>query len=424
MSMTFRSRLPAAAVLLVLSILVIVATAGGLGAEAPAYVSAAPAAAPPVSNTGVLRVPFQLVRHKILVPVRINGSAVYDFVLDSGSPAMLLAAPELAPSMGLDLGERLRLHGAGKGEPPRGAVSRGATVAIEALEESVELTGQTVYVLTENPGFGAYLGVRSYGIVGRELFERYVVEIDFERRLLLLHDPEGYAYQGNGEVLDIRVIGGHPHCDGVVVLPDGRRRNLDLVIDSGAGSALTLIEDARVGVTAPDDAVSRRVGRGLNGEIQGAFTRLPQLELGAVVLTDVVTAFASRRSGIAPNAQANLGAEVLRRFRVIFDYRHRRLILEPTAALREPFEADMSGILLRAEGLELDQLIIEQVRDGSPASLIGIEAGDRLLSLDGRSVNLEQAVELLRQRDGYRVPLTLDRAGQQLEKQLTLKRDV
>ncbi len=84
----------------------------------------------------------------------------------------------------------------------------------------------------------------------------------------------------------------------------------------------------------------------------------------------------------------------------------------------------MSGILLRAEGLELDQLIIEQVRDGSPASLVGIEAGDRLLSLDGRRVNLEQAVELLRQRDGYRVPLTLDRAGQQLDKQLTLKRDV
>ncbi len=405
------------------SILLVVAAVPRLAAEVPAR-PAASAAVVSAADAVVARVPFRLVRHKILLPVRVNGSAVYDFVLDSGSPAMVLAAPELVAPMRLELGERLRLHGAGKGAPPQGAVARGATLSVEALDGSVELAGQTVYVLTENPGFGAYLGVRSYGIVGRELFERYVVEIDFERLELRLHDAASYAYAGAGEVIDIRVVGGHPHCDGVVVLPDGRRRTLDLVIDSGAGSALTVIEDPRAGVTTPVGAVRRRVGRGLNGEIHGAFIRLPRLELGSVVLGDVVTAFVPRRSGIAPNAQANLGADVLRRFRVIFDYRHRRMILEPTAALRQPFETDMSGILLRAEGLELDQLIIEQVRDGSPAALVGIEAGDRLLSLDGRSVSLEQAVELLRQRHGYRVPLTVDRGGQELRKQLTLKRDI
>ncbi len=402
----------------------------GLAALAMSAVAEVPRVLAPGSpatldaGAATFRVPFRLVRHKILVPVRVNGSAVYDFVLDTGSPAMLLAAPELAPAMKLELGERLKLYGAGKGAPPQGAVARGATIALEALEGSVELADQPIYVLIENPGFGAYLGVKSYGIVGRELFERYVVEIDFERRLLLLHDAASFAYSGPGEVLDIRIVGGHPHTEGVVVLPDGRRRKLDLVIDSGAGSALTVIEDARGGVAAPKGAVQRRIGRGLNGEIHGSFIRLPRLELGSLAVNDVVTAFAARSSGIAPNAQANLGAEVLRRFRVIFDYRHRRMILEPTLELGEPFETDMSGILLRAEGLELDQLIIEQVRDGSPAALVGIEAGDRLLSLDGRSVSLEQAVELLRQRHGYRVPLTVDRGGQELRKQLTLKRDI
>ncbi len=59
-------------------------------------------------------IPFKMVHSKILVPVRINDSEVYDFVLDTGSPVMLLAAPELAPAMRLAFGERLVLEGAGE----------------------------------------------------------------------------------------------------------------------------------------------------------------------------------------------------------------------------------------------------------------------------------------------------------------------
>ncbi len=369
-------------------------------------------------------IPIKLVHNKILLPVRINGSEVFDFVLDTGSPVMLLAAPELAPSMKLQRGGRLTLNGAGDGQAPEAWRARGATIGIESLAGSVELTGQSVYVLAENPGFGAYLGVPAYGIVGRALFDRYVVEIDFRRQQIVLYEPQRYSYPGSGEVVDLRLVGGHPHCDGVLVLPNGDRHTLDLVIDSGAGLALTVIENRGGGLLMPAGAQSRRLGRGLNGEIRGWVTRAPQLELGGLKVTDVVTAFADRRTGIAPGAEANLGAEVLRRFRVIFDYGSRRMILEPAENFDEPFDIDMSGLLLRAEGDALDQLIIEEVREGSPAAVVGIEAGDRLLALDGRRVSLEQAMELLRLRDGYVMPLTLDRDGRRLEKQLTLKRDV
>ena len=372
----------------------------------------------------VTTVPFKLIHNKILVPVRINGSAIYDFVLDTGSPVMLLAAPELADSMQLERGRRLTMHGAGRGEAPEAWRSTGATLSIVTTGDIIELTGEPIFVLAENPSFGAYLGVRSYGIVGRALFDRFVVEIDFELNRLVLHDPERYVYQGLGEVIALRLVGGHPHCEGTLVLPNGDRRRLDLVIDSGAGSALTVIEDGSGGLPAPASAVPRRLGRGLNGEIQGVVTRLPRLELGSMILNDIVTSFARRQSGIAPRAQANLGADVLRRFRVVFDYRHRRMILEPGAGIDEPFDIDMSGLLLRAEGIELDQLIIEQVREGSPAALVGIEAGDELVAMDGQQVTLEQAVRLLRTRDGYVLPLTLDRDGRKLEKQLTLKQDI
>ncbi len=292
------------------------------------------------------------------------------------------------------------------------------------MDGPVELSNQSVFVLAENPGFGTYLGVPAYGIVGRALFDRFVVEINFGQKQIVLYEPARYTYRGEGEIVDLRLVGGHPHCDGVLVLPNGDRHTLDLVIDSGAGLALTVIEDRGEGLLVPSGAQSRRLGRGLNGEIRGWVTRSPRLELGNLAVTEVVTAFAARQTGIAPGAQANLGAEILRRFRVVFDYGSRRMILEPGANLEEPFDIDMSGLLLRAEGDTLDQLIIEQVRAGSPAAVVGIEAGDRLLALDGRRVSLAQAMQLLRLRDGYVMPLTLDRDGRRLEKQVTLKRDV
>lgn len=399
--------------------------AWGVGVlAAGAATAASPSGRAGASESRIATVPFQLVHNKILIPVRVNGSAVYDFVLDTGSPVMLLAAPELAGAMRLERGRKLTMHGAGKGKPPEAWRSGEATLTVEALGGRVELGREPIFVLAENPSFGAYVGVRSYGIVGRALFDRFVVAIDFDRRLLELFDPDSFVYRGDGEVIPLRLVGGHPHCEGVLVLRNGDRRRLDLVVDSGAGSALTVIEDGHGGLPAPASAVPRRLGKGLNGEIRGVMTRMPRLELGSFALSDVVTAFAPRRSGIAPRAQANLGADVLRRFRVVFDYRQRRMILEPGATFGEPFDTDMSGLLLRAEGTELDQLIIEQVREGSPAALVGIEAGDELVAMEGRPVTLEQAIELLRTRDGYVLPLTLDRDGRKLEKQLTLKQDV
>jgi hypothetical protein len=45
-----------------------------------------------------------------------------------------------------------------------------------------------------------------------------------------------------------------------------------------------------------------------------------------------------------------IGSEILRRFKVIFDYTRGRLMLERNDHFDEPIEYDMSGISLRAYG--------------------------------------------------------------------------
>lgn len=84
----------------------------------------------------------------------------------------------------------------------------------------------------------------------------------------------------------------------------------------------------------------------------------------------------------------------------------------------------MSGLRLRAEGVDLDQLLIEEVREGSPAAAIGLEIGDRILSLEGQRMSLPQASKLLRRRDGHEVQLEIERAGSRSELRLILMRDI
>jgi len=69
-----------------------------------------------------------------------------------------------------------------------------------------------------------------------------------------------------------------------------------------------------------------------------------------------VTSFAQSIKGALANKDltGNLGGGILRRFKVIFDYPNRRMIVEPNSHFTESFESDMSGMVLIAEGAKLD----------------------------------------------------------------------
>ena len=73
--------------------------------------------------------------------------------------------------------------------------------------------------------------------------------------------------------------------------------------------------------------------------------RLPRLQLGRFTLTEPGGPLRSRSKGAFASSEFSgvIGGELLRRFKVIFDYAHKRMILEPNASLAEPFEYDMSG---------------------------------------------------------------------------------
>ena len=107
----------------------------------------------------------------------------------------------------------------------------------------------------------------------------------------------------------------------------------------------------------------------------------------------------------------------------MFDYSRKEMIFERHEGSGEPFEADMSGIRMRA-GATLSEITIMDVLSASPAGEAGVLAGDRIVSVDG-AVPTDRTMIELRQRlrrPGESVSLLLQRGDSQVPVRFTTRR--
>jgi hypothetical protein len=224
-------------------------------------------------------------------------------------------------------------------------------------------------------------------------------------------------------------IDNQPHVMAEVRLADGATVKGRMVVDVGSGGALALTKpfadenrlQDRIGPT-----IHRRTGGGVGGPVVSDVGRVEALKVGAVEVARPVTALAGASAGnFSGNDKwiGNIGGDILRRFTVFLDYANKRMILEPHAGTREPFEADMSGFALLMND-SLSTAWVDYVVPGSAASDAGLAVGDTLVSIDGNPANGAALREVRKRfrRDGERIVLTVRRGGKTRSVTLVLRR--
>jgi len=384
-----------------------------------ALVAAAAPLAGQLRPTPVATIPFELHRNKILIPVEISGT-VMELVLDSGSPPLVLTSPDDLDRLGLAEAGRLTVRGAGGGAALQGRVA----VDVDARIGGVPVSVAQVVALPLADSFRESTGRPYQGIIGLDLLRQWVAELDFEANELRLYEPDAFEYQGPGSSLPLRIEGGHPHARGWLTVGDEQAREVELVLDTGARNAIAITPEAVPNLAFPSDTVRDELGRGASGVIDGLVGRIREIRLGEQTIRDVVSTFPDPGEGVTPGAQVSIGTELLRRFRVVFDYPHDRVILEPRPALGQPFVWNPSGLHFRQRG---DSLVVGRVRADSPAALAGIEVGDVLLAIDSEAageLGLAGAEERLAGAPGRRLMLVTRRQGVTIERVVVLDRAV
>ena len=333
-------------------------------------------------------IPFELHSNLIIIPVKVNDGEDLRFILDTGVRTAILTDEGFVDGIPNVDDRTISLMGAGN----QGEISAYVSSDVSfAIPEGVAAVGNSILILKDDYlQLDSFLGTRIHGILGYELFSRFVVEIDYMRQQVILHRPDTFRPGRSFEEVPISVEDTKPYIDGVQLkTSDSTTITIRLMIDTGASHALMLNRAADERITVPERNISGYLGRGLSGEIYGQMARIPQLGIDKFELKGVTTsfpetnAFTKTLTKRTPH-QGNLGGSVLKRFRVIFDYANGKLYLKKNRLFRAKFEYNMSGMELAATGPLLTDLIVSRVIKDSPAARAGVREGDVIVSVNGK----------------------------------------
>ncbi|MFQ5793912.1 MAG: aspartyl protease family protein [Candidatus Bipolaricaulia bacterium] len=368
-------------------------------------------------------IPLELNNNHIYLQVQINNSEPLGFILDTGAAASVIDTRR-AEALDLELQGELEGRGAGEGST-NVAIAKGVSFQLPG----VELFDQTIAVISLE-SFESHEGRTIDGILGYDFISRFVVEIDYAAELIHLYDPQGYEYAGSGESLPITLEGNVPLLYAKVVQSERDPIDGKFLIDTGAGGTLGLnkpfIETHEL-LKSSQKTIQALFGMGVGGETKHHVGRLNNLQLGQFVIEDPVIGFSQDAKGALanPDLAGLLGGEILRRFRVIFDYARQQMILEPNATFAEPYEYDMSGTYLIAEGPAFKAFKVYRTLENAPASEAGLQQGDVITAIDDRPATeftLNQVRQLLKQEEGREYLLSIERDEEPLQIQIRLRR--
>jgi hypothetical protein len=357
--------------------------------------------------------PFRLINNHLYIQATVEGKPV-QFLFDSGGLNAL--TPAAVERLGLKMEGAFQMKGVGGSEDV--ALSR----VHEVRTGDVRLLDQTFFVLPFK-GLSEAEGMTVDGLLGFELFKRFVVRVDYAAQTLTFTRPEAYKDPAGGTVVPFTFDERTPQVDGTLDGLPGK-----FAIDTGSRTFLTINRPfaeehgLRAHYGAKVEAMS---GWGVGGGVRSVLARAGVLELGALKVTSPVLDIVVSEKGSFNNLYqaGNIGGGLLKRFTVTFDYGRQRLIFEPTAASNVADVWDRSGLWLNRGASGKDFTVMDVVA-GGPGAEAGLRTGDAILSFDGKTgqdLTLADARRLLLGAVGTRIKLKVRGPGGEREVTLALR---
>jgi len=371
-------------------------------------------------------IPFELHNNLIIIPVILNDRLPLKFILDTGVRTAILTDKSISDFLNLNYSRTRPIYGAGGKKIIDAYIASNVTIELPGVRGN----GHALFVLEEDLlQLRNFLGVDVHGIIGYELFSRFIVEINYARKVLRIHDPKYFRPKKSYQAIPISVEDTKPYFNTVVSIEEGKNFPVKLMIDTGASHAILLFSDTDQRIVIPSNNLDSYLGRGLSGEIEGKVARINYFDFGDFEIRKPIALFPDIGSypDSSNKVQRNgtIGGAVTTRFNIILDFFSEQMFIKKNSKFKESYNFNLSGIVIRAKGRRLDIFEVVDVRENSAGDEAGIEVGDLIIKINRNPTNemkLDNVTGYFNSKNHRRISLVLERDGKMVYKVIQLKR--
>ena len=321
-------------------------------------------------------IPFEFFNNEqIFIPATVNGLAT-TLVLDSGADITILDQAT-AGRIGARPGGAVPVGGSG------GQATMQLAPDIDLHIGTLELRGITAGVM-DLSAMAGQLGHAMPMILGKELFNQLIVDIDFPNRRIALHERGRFRIPPHA----VRVaLGRHGENRTVPVSIEGHEA-VDFDFDLGSNSPLIVYPHYRDSLRL---LAGRRHSQGLSAGVGGLFrpvcATLASIAIAGLQVKDVPADFPEAADSALNSDRmgGNIGLPVFSRFRMLTDYAADAIwLLNDATSQAQSFPRNRAGLITVPAG---DRLKVLMVAPGSPAELDGWKEGTEIVTIDGHKID-------------------------------------
>lgn len=338
-------------------------------------------------------IPFEYTNNFIVINVMLQGYYPVKMIYDTGSQMTLITNPKVAEHLKLEYTRRFDVMGSDQSTTITTYLIKNVNLQMAkggAPNQDILVLGEDYFNLEE------FIGPNVQGIIGNDLFRHYKVLIDYRGQTLTLYKKREINLR-RYETIPLEIDKYRPVVDAGLSFNALDTISAKLLLDTGAFMSLMVDADEEKGLGIPDETRKGRLGIGLGGELEGYIGRSQRLDLGPFSFHDFVTNFR------IPQVQSDtiaaftmidgrdglIGNEILKNFRCLFDFPNKLLHLRPyNKSYSDNISYDRSGMNLILTGENFDQILINHVYENTPASEAGLQKGDVLKRINGKSSGL------------------------------------
>ena len=327
----------------------------------------------------IAKIPFTLEGNHVFIQLQVNDSETLDFIFDTGAGSTVINSATA---------EALGLVGSNT------VVTRGASGTVESSvieKQSIKvgvLDIPKVKLLSAPLAhFERSIGKDIDGIIGYDFLQGFAVQVNYTTLELIVYQPKGFKYQGNGERIKIG-LGRVPTAVLPIILKDGGYEKADFILDNGAGLTMAF--------TSPFAKKKQLMhllentypysSKGFSTNVADVNVgRISKLKIGNKEFADIPVRIYDTEVGVfaMESIAGIIGNEILKRYNITFDYKRKRSYWEPNQLFdNEPFVIAHSGLeLVMSE--DKSAVIIENIIPESPAAAAAFKIGDKIVEIDG-----------------------------------------